>query len=301
MRMRLEVDRVITRSDGERRRLARIVLQRSIGFDLLAFRAVDTHLHLDLAEPRDRSVELCRRISISWYSVDPGGPRLITLDPKPIRDQWHLQNTFRYILDQAPRHGYEVDLFHEASVLVDLLGLRVTGAQVLARVRELLPRIRRQELLDRLGPVDLRRPIASFVRLAEAAAAAVALPDLEGRDAERSAARRAAALAVRPHLDTREIADLLGVSRRRVEQLQIGADRPRVGDALVRAVELQLRLRSEVDAWLKGRAPELRAWPKDLSGSATRPGPTAGPCADSAKQIDRTRSSLRLVAPKRRR
>jgi len=261
MRMRLEVDKVIARSDPERRQLARTILQRSQPFDLLAFGAVDTHLHLMPAEQMERSVELCRRIAISWRLMDPDGPRLVTLPPKPIKDQWHLQNTFNYILDQEPRHGCEVDLFHEASVLPDLLGLRVMGTQVLQNVRQLLPRVQRSQLLARLGPVDLERPFTSLASLGDAAAAAAVLPDLEGKDDDRRLARLAAIQVAGPHLSSREIAELIGLKKRRVDQLQQELKRGRpVDKALARAVELQLRLRSGMAQWLERAQPELNAW-----------------------------------------
>jgi hypothetical protein len=260
MRMRLEVDSVIAKKDTDRRRFSRIVLQNSRDSALLAFKAVDTHLHFDLAEPdRGQSVEYCRRISISWRRTYPNAERLITLPPRPIKDVWHLQNTFFYVLDQEKRHKCRIDRYHEASVLSDLLGLRVTGAWLIEKVEQELPRVQWGELWERLGPVDLSRSYNSLDCLADAAAAAVACPDLAGKTREQVAAKRAAVLVASAQLRDRETADLLGMSRQRVGQIQrLNSEQP-LDEALVRAVELQLRFRSGMGELLrrKGIEPQV--------------------------------------------
>jgi hypothetical protein len=76
--------------------------------------------------------------------------------------------------------------------------------------------------------------------LPDAAAAALALPSLEGRGQDLIAARRTVVEIGSPQLATREIADLLELSTGAVRRLR--RSRP-VSPALVRAVFGQLRLR----------------------------------------------------------
>lgn len=82
--------RVITHSTAERRRLARCVLRVSVGFALLVFRLVDSHLHLAAAEGRHSAAELVRRIKLSVGSALHLPVPFDRAHFEPIRDQRHL-------------------------------------------------------------------------------------------------------------------------------------------------------------------------------------------------------------------
>ena len=76
--------------------------------------------------------------------------------------------------------------------------------------------------------------------LADAAAAALALPDLRGGSADAARARRAAVHAAGPCVLNRRLSDCLGIGVRAVQSLRAQRSEPSV----VRAVEQQAFLRS---------------------------------------------------------
>jgi hypothetical protein len=92
-----------------------------------------------------------------------------------------------------------------------------------------------------LGVPDLATSSADTTYLAQAAAAALALPDLQGQHRDALRARRAA-VACAASLSTNEIAELLGMHPRAVQRLRVQAAEPE----LVTAVDLQLRLRTAI-------------------------------------------------------
>ena len=106
-------------------------------------------------------------------------------------------------------------------------------------MRTHLPRITRGALTGLLGGGDPGAPIEAWRGLADAAAAAVGLPTLEGSSAAATAARRAATRVAGRRLRTVELAGRLGVSARTVKRLRAQAVDPR----LVSAVAGQLGLR----------------------------------------------------------
>jgi len=240
--LRLKDSRVIAPSTRARRLVARTVFRLASDSGLLAFRAVDTHLHLELACAYDVAKETTRRIEISLARQLHPGIGFVTPHIKPIVDQFHLRKTFRYVLDQAAHHGFDDDPFHEASNLPDLLGLRTLGRFTTGNVRALLPRVRREELLQLLG-VETMETLGpgdpSLDQLVEAAAAAAALPDLRGRTREVVEARWAAIHAAES-ANSAELAQRLGLQRRVVQKIRARD----VAEPLVRAVRLQLRWRS---------------------------------------------------------
>lgn len=241
--LRLEDDRVIAPSPSSRRLLARVVLEEARDYGLLAFRGADTHLHLETVSDRSRAGRLAWRIQVAlgWrLSLD------VSFAPahyKAVTDQRHLGNAFFYILGQEGHHGCRLDPFHDASILPDLLGLRVVGGFAARNVQAFLPRVRRQHLEPFIGKSRLERPVVTYEPLAEAAAAALALPNLGGRSPLVVRARRAATQAVARELDANQVADLLGIGRRTVRRLRSDPSDAR----LVRAVQLQLRLRQPAD------------------------------------------------------
>ena len=256
----LRLHKLIAESVEERRALARCVLEAAVGFVLLMFRVVHTHLHLEPAELDPRTFELVRRIKISWRLRYPRLPPLITLPTKPICSQGHLENTFTYQLDQEPHHNVRADPLHESSALPDLLGLRVTGYHLIKKVTKKLPCVNRQMLLERLAPATPYHPITSFDELADAAAAALALPDLKGKSALQVSAKSAAVEVAKPHLSAREIGDLIGLSERQVQRITIGLKENPVDRRLARAVQLQLGLRSSIAAFARRKSSEAQDW-----------------------------------------
>lgn len=236
--LRCRDDRVLTPSVGTRRALARVVLAQGRGAGLLAFRAADTHLHVLSAVGRPEAGELGRRLSLALGRVLalPVGFEPVRI--VPVLDQRHLSNAFHYILGQDQHHGFGHDPTHDASNLPDLLGLRVIGVFTADSVRNHLPRVNRTSLLAHLGadPQACSEPLAA---LADAAAAAVGLHLLVGREPLVVAARRAAVIAAGA-TPISEVAELLSLPLRTTQRLRCEGAPPE----LVRAVRLQLGLRA---------------------------------------------------------
>lgn len=237
--LRLADDRVIAPTTAMQRMVARTVLRLASNTGLLAFRCVDTHLHINSLTSRVRAGKLAHAVESSLVqrlSLD------VSFSParfKDIADQHHLERLFHYILDQERHHGVHLDPFHEASVLPDLLGLRTLGGYVVNNVRSYLPRIRGQQLQQYLGEERLSRPVESFDRLGEAAAAAAGLADLKGNTPETVMARCAAVSVAAGILTSPVIGMLLNIHKRTVQRLAARHPDP----ALVQATALQLRLR----------------------------------------------------------
>lgn len=257
VRTSLEDRRVIAPGVAERRALARAVLRIGRDYRLAAFRAPDDHLHMLPLCDRRQAGQLVRRVEIALQRclALPVGfePPYI----KPLADQRHGYGTFRYIMRQDEHHGLEVDPWGEASNLPDLLGLRLLGGYTSFTVGQFFPRITEEELASRLGirAAQLRepmRPDRALEDLAEAAAAAAALPDLRGRSAEVVAARQAAMVAVVPGVRASVLAKRLGVTPRVVQRQRALPHDP----MLVEAVQRQLRLRGATTG-LSATAPDV--------------------------------------------
>lgn len=234
--LRPRLDRVLAASPGGRRALADTVLRVTRPFELLGFRAADTHMHVLLGCDEAGARECGRRIEIGLTQrlrLDPG---FALAYARPVVDQRHLRNAFGYILRQEERHEIARDPFHDASSLPDLLGLRVRRPDLVRRVGEWLPRVRLAELWSLL-PEGVE-PVAAGV-LSDSAAAALALPRLGLRWPDAIEAR-AGAVQAAPHLGTGALSDALTVSTATIRRLR---SRP-VDPRLARAVVLQARMRT---------------------------------------------------------
>lgn len=143
---------------------------------------------------------------------------------------------------QDTHHGFGHDPHHDSSNLPDLLGLRVIGTWTATHVRQYLPRVDRAALLQHLGAPDLDQRPLDLTGLADAAAAAIGVAALNGRDPAVVAARRAAIHVARRQVGTKAVATALSCSAQTVRRLATDAPDPR----FVRAVEGQLRLRSKI-------------------------------------------------------
>jgi len=237
--------RVLTASVAQRRLVARSTLRIGRDHRLLAFRAADTHLHVEALCDRRSAGRLARRLELSLHKVI-GYP--VAFEPAriwPIKSQRHLYNAARYILRQDERHGVDIDPWAEASNLPDLLGLRVIGRHTTIEVGRCLPRMTAAELTaivglkaDQLTEGD--HWIEAVDQLADATAAAVALPQLRGRAAEVVVARRAAAAVTREVLDASALAAALCTSERTARRLRAESPDPLQSEAIRR----QLRLRA---------------------------------------------------------
>ena len=158
------------------------------------------------------------------------------------RDTWHAEKVLAYVHRQDQHHGVGLDPLREGTTLPALFGLRVDGRWLAERVRALLPRVNRRDLLEQWGIQRLDEAEALH-HLSEAAAAAVGLPSLTGRQTIVVAARRAAVHACRGPA-TEAVAAALGLTSRAVRKLR--AQPP--NSELVRAIRLQMGLRAVAPA-----------------------------------------------------
>ena len=239
--LRLVDSRVIARTAPQRRTAARAFLEIGRADGLMGFNLVDTHAHGLVACSRARAGQFARRIELALRSrlglSCPFEPARI----RPVLDQWHLHRSIHYILQQQERHGVTSDPAHDASSLPDALGWRVADLTLAQTLRVLAPRVAITPPVDREALASME---VSPELLVEAAAAALALPDLRGQSAACVAARRAAArVAVVEHFEAKAIAEALSITRRRLGQLLA---EPPPSTELLRATRIQLRFR----AWL---------------------------------------------------
>ena len=237
--MRVADSRVIAPSAAARRIAARTFIETGDLFGLLGFRVVDSHAHAVVACPRSEAGEFARRVEIALRARLGIGCAFDPARLKPVLDQWHLENTIRYILDQERHHGISLDPAHDGSSLPDLCRWRVVAESLAERVRTLVPRL---AVTLPLSSAELQAtaPVPSL--LTEAAAAAFALPVLDGSSPLACIARRAAVRVGEAERIRRSVvADLLRISRRRAEQIAAG---PQPEPRMVYAVRAQLRFRS---------------------------------------------------------
>jgi hypothetical protein len=237
---RLKDRRVIAPSPEKRRLLSVTVLEKTHDYQLLTFNAPDTHLHMEMVEPRSICGEIVRQTEITVKARLRIPIGFDEPEFKPILSQAHLYQAFHYILDQEPRHGLARDPYHEASNLSDLLRLRVLGAFTARHVRELLPRIKREDLLVHLGVTETEwqpasGPVELLVPSTMAAAGLVGFK----RDEESRRARRAALEVAGPAVPRKLLAAVLGIERTTLRRL---AQRE-MDSRLVQAIRLQIGLR----------------------------------------------------------
>ena len=237
--MRLRQDRNLVPTVEARRLLARTILRVAREFALVAFRWGDTHGHAAAVCDAATAAELARRIESALKQVLGLPVSFAPVELRPIRDLWHLKNVVRYIFAQDSHHGFAHDPFHEASNLLDLLGIRVVGAWTAPILKAQHPRLRRADLLGMVGMTDPDRDAPLDGDLLDAAAAALALPRL-GNDRESLGARIALVHLLSGWLSPREIADRLEMAPSTFRRLR--ATEP--SRPLVRAIRQQLVMRS---------------------------------------------------------
>lgn len=239
IRLRLKDNRIIAPQISLRRKLVRVICNKAIQVPLLAFCIADNHVHLEVILNRLACGELARRIEISVVKRLCLKVGFMEAYFKAIWSQGHLENTFEYILTQAPHHELTNDPFLECTNLPDLLGLRSAGLFTAQHVRAYLPRYHRPDLLEFLGVPELPEMDVLPHLAPESAAAAMALPDLAGSSHEAICAKSAAAQVIGNRLPAKELSSLLNVSERTLRRLRRNAVAPQ----LLRAVRLQMVLR----------------------------------------------------------
>ncbi len=239
--LRLEDDRAIATTVPALRVVSRVVLAQGEQRGLLAFGAADNHLHALLVTDRVSAGTFARYVESALRWQLRLGARFERARIRPLQDQRHAYNTLHYAHRQDARHAAGVDSAREGTSLPDLLGLRVLGTSLVARVRAHLPRVRREDLIAALPP-DAIADNGSFELevLPDAAAAALALPDLSGRCVDSFRARRAAVHAAGREVRGKLIADVLRIGVRAVQSMRAQPDEP----FLVRAVKLQALVRT---------------------------------------------------------
>lgn len=244
---RLADDRPFICSVTDIRRAARIVLERGRDYELLAFGLADNHLHTLVACERRRAGRFAQVVETALHKRLQLDAPFAPFFPEPVLRQAHLYNTFRYCIRQDEHHRLNRDPFREGTNLPELLGLRALDAWNVGLVRSHLPRISRVELLDlapRLAALEAPVQEPRWSLLADAAAAAALVPDLDGRSVAHMQARRAAVHRAVQELPSTRVADLLDASRSTVKRMRRGPPEP----AMLRAIELQLQVRSFVPA-----------------------------------------------------
>jgi hypothetical protein len=241
IRLRLVDDRVLVQTPHERRILAKVVMSKGEPFGLFVFSTPDSHLHLGASCTRSDCGRLAQRISVSLRRRLGIQTRFSRAYIGAMKNAKHLYNSFHYILGQQRRHQLRCDPFQEGSNLPDLLGLRLVGRHTIRKVRKILPRVRREELMSHLG-VDSLKPVEDpsdcLELLPRAGIMAAAVSDLDGLSRDKIRARRAIIEIARSHASVDDLMNLLSVSRRTIYRLL----RTNVDPSLVYATRLQLDL-----------------------------------------------------------
>jgi hypothetical protein len=247
--LRLQDDWVLAPSPAARRRGAAAILRFSKLGELVAFGLADNHVHLLMACDRPTAGNVAHRTMLALRSALGIAAHFAPARIRPVTDHRHLANACRYVLRQHAHHGLTLDPLSEATSLPDLLGLRLVASDLRSRVRELLPRLRIDELVDEAAP-DLRSLLTlstmaqpstpssdDLLLLAEGAAATFALPELTGITGRAMSARHAAV-----HVVDTAASGLRLPLRCAARTIQALRRRPAPGDAL-RAVRLSWTLR----------------------------------------------------------
>src|SRR5262249_20645079 len=123
--LRLEDDRPIATTPAARRTVARVVLVQGESRGLVAFGPADSHLHAMLVTDRETAGAFARYLACALHYHLTLRARFETARIRPLYDQRHAYNAFRYVQRQDSRHELHVDPTRDATSLPDLLGLRV--------------------------------------------------------------------------------------------------------------------------------------------------------------------------------
>lgn len=183
----------------------------------------------------------------------PSAVGFVAAEITEVSDQAHLVSTFRYVQRNAAHHGVVDPGATEASSLHDVLGMRIVAPWLGLRVRRLLPRTTRAELLQLLGLPDLGvsgEPVPST--LAIVAAATIGRADLRGDEPLVVAARTAAVALVRTAWRPAEIGRALHLAERSVRRHAAWEPRASLVEALRRQLAWQAAVATVSDPLLVG-------------------------------------------------
>lgn len=242
--IRLESSAVLAPGWVEQVAAARSVIRTCRGAGVAAWRLADTHGHFVVLGDRAHAGQVIRRVQLGLQRTLGFGEGFEPARLRPVLDQRHLRNAVGYTLRQAEHHGtQDLDPWHVASSLPDLLGLRWAGW---VHPAGRLPRLDSgalRGLTGWSGALWQGLDADDLHVLPAAAAAAVGQPDLRGRDTARALAKRAAAHLAHPVLGGAATGALLGVSASQVRRMQHQSCPPQ----LARAVLAQVSWRLEVE------------------------------------------------------
>jgi hypothetical protein len=154
--IRLTDARPIATSAAARRILSHCIYRNASSRGLSGFRAADTHVHLLLAGERKLARAAARCVELSLQAALRPGVHFERARVRTIRDQNHLRNTLAYLFRQEQHHRLDLDPFHDASSLPEMLGMRVLDDAInwratVLRARALVPRLQRSDLLRLLN------------------------------------------------------------------------------------------------------------------------------------------------------
>ncbi len=239
--------------ENERRAGVR-ALVKTASDKLALFSLADDHAHAVLKGRRAETGHLGRALR-AVLSRASGVP-LDAARIRPVKSRSHAEWLVEYCANQTTKHGLPDDpALYSGSCVQDLVGARRI---VDLCVPELVPRFRIEVLLRTLGLPP--RPIAPVgkatirrlgaARVVDAAACAVALVDLSGRELSAAAARRVVVqLCDRAGIARREISHALALSARSVRLIaSFDLDVPLARAVCVRLAMEELRAQRPPDA-----------------------------------------------------
>ncbi len=242
------------------------------GKELLLFHVSDTHVHVVVLATRSRAGRIVQALNLALSAAL--GVLIGTARVRPVNDVGHLDWLLVYILCNDEKHGVLPDPWRENSNLPDLLGARLTAAATIPKLRESLPRVKRERLLElaEWPPLKLDHTPSEAVfraELADAAAAVFSLSQLGGKSQQEQAALTAAChAAAAAKLAPQEAAALLSISRTTYFRHLALPPQARVDRALARQLYLREVVPRRED--LSYSADEARPDWKERSGRLKR-------------------------------
>lgn len=261
--LRLQDDALICPTAALRRAVTRSIARIGAVTGLVAWAFPDNHGHLAVLDTPAAASHLAWRVELAVQAhravgAGPFQPRWLRSDSR----YGYLRNMTDYILRQSAHHGTVSDPFAEADARLDILGLRLVAPWVRPRVREVLPRLRDEEVAEALGlSLEVLRewahplePGDGVEQLGEAVLATFCTRSIRERSPTGARARAAAVLAC-PGVRPAALRHALGISGEVIRRIRSG--RGAIAGALVRggfdspvvrAVAVQARWRARAGA-----------------------------------------------------